>query len=247
MNITEVQLDYKICEDKKEGIPVIIAAAGSSSRMGGKNKLFLPLLGVPVLARTLMAFERSPLISSVIIVTREESIKDIQLLAEKYMITKLTDIVEGGDCRQQSVINGLERLDLNEKYVLIHDGARPLVEEDTIERVVNALRDYSAVTCAVGLKDTIKEIDENGRVKKTIPRERLASVQTPQGVNVSEYRIAVKELSNPKEYTDDMSVMESAGYEIYTVEGSYRNIKITTPEDIAFAEALICREEGVCE
>ena len=246
MNATELQLNYEVsAETGQGGIPVIIAAAGASSRMGGFNKQFLSLLGVTVLARTLLAFQRSEDISRIIVAAREEDINAIQLLAEQYMIHKLTDVVQGGENRQQSVVNALKRLGGDEKELLIHDGARPFVSGEIIHSVVCALKEHKAVTCGVKLKDTIKRVGENDLVKETLDRKELIAVQTPQGVNADAYKQAVLIMGNNTEaFTDDMSVMEAAGHKVFVVPGSYRNIKITTPEDIAVAIGFLTQGDG---
>ncbi len=239
MQLTELKLEYVVCGNENSGIPVIIVAAGSSSRMGGIDKQSALLSGVPVLARTLMAFERSDVISGIILVVRPEDVFSMQLMAEKYGIDKLTDIVCGGKTRQESVLKGFERLGSEAAEVLIHDGARPLVGEDIIRSVADGLKSHSAVACAVPVKDTVKVIDKNGRVVNTPDRTSLAAVQTPQGVRTQDYRTAAEKVGDVSKFTDDMSVMEAAGYDVYTVAGDYRNIKITTPEDLKLAEFLI--------
>lgn len=239
MELTELKLEYAVCGEEKSGLPVIIAAAGASSRMGGINKQTALLSGVPVLARTLMAFERSEVISSIILTVRPEDVFAAQLTAEKYGIDKLTDIVCGGATRQESVLNAFGRLDKSAEAVLIHDGARPLVDNEIIRAVAEGLKSRSAVTCAVPLKDTVKVVDKNGKIISTPDRSALAAVQTPQGVRVSDYLAAVEKLGDVSKFTDDMSIMEAAGFEAYTVAGSYRNIKITTPEDLRIAECLL--------
>ena len=243
MELTELKLEYAVCDTEKSGIPVIIVAAGASARMEGINKQTALLCGVPVLARTLMAFERSDVISSIILVVRPDDVFGMQLMAEKYGIGKLTDIVCGGATRQESVLKGFDRLDKSAEAVLIHDGARPFADNTVIRAVAEALKEYSAVTCAVPLKDTVKVVDKDGKVLSTPDRSSLAAVQTPQGVRVSDYRAAVEKVGEVAKFTDDMSVMEAAGFEVHTVNGSYRNIKITTPEDLKFAEYLINAEE----
>lgn len=223
-------------------MPAIILAAGSSTRMKGKNKQMLSLGGIPVIARTLLTFNNCDIVDRIILVVRAEDLFFFQSIAEKYSISKLTDIVCGGDTRQDSVLKGFERIAENEEAVLIHDGARPLVEQDIIKSVGDALSEFSAVTCAVKVKDTIKKIDTQGKVLSTIDRESLVSVQTPQGVRVKDYLSAVSKVSSVADFTDDTSIMEAAGFEVLTVEGSYKNIKITTPEDIIMAEAFIKEE-----
>lgn len=242
MALTELKLEYAVCDNEESGIPVIIAAAGASSRMEGINKQTALLSGVPVLARTLMTFERSDVISSIILIVRPEDVFSMQMLAEKYGIDKLTDIVCGGVTRQESVLNGFSRLDKNTEAVLIHDGARPFADNTVIRAVADALKEHSAVTCAVPVKDTIKVLDRDGKVLSTPDRSTLAAVQTPQGVRVADYRAAIEKIGDVSKFTDDMSVMEAAGFPVYTVKGSYRNIKITTPEDLRLAEYLLSGE-----
>lgn len=241
MNKTEIKLQYEVLEEKRKGIPAVIVAAGSSRRMNGVNKQFLKLGGIPVIAKTLLAFENCSAVKNIILVVRDEDVFDLQMMAEKYSITKLSDIICGGKTRQDSVLRGLSRLAKEDKKVLIHDGARPLVADETIRSVADALETHSAVTCAVKVKDTVKQVDESGKVLKTLNRESLVAVQTPQGVRTKDYLSAIEKIGEVSSFTDDTSIMEAAGYEVYTVEGSYKNIKITTPEDIALAEIL---EEG---
>lgn len=241
---TEFKLEYEIEELPADGgVPVIVVAAGSSTRMNGINKQTALLCGVPLIIRTLMRFEKCGKISNIILVVKPDDVFSMQQLADRYHIEKLTDIVCGGENRQQSVKNGLERLPENAETVLIHDGARPFVTDEIICSVISALGTHNAVTCAVKLKDTVKQVDENGNVLSTPDRNTLVAVQTPQGVNVSDYRAALESSVDLGRFTDDMSVMEAAGHKPFTVPGSYENIKVTTPEDIALAEYLILKDE----
>lgn len=240
MNNTEIKLQYSVCENKQDAdTPVIVVAAGSSSRMKGINKQFMPILGVPVIARTLMAFESCKDISKIIIVTASESVVDMQLICDKYMISKVTDIVEGGLNRHQSVMRGIERLDECDTKVLIHDGARPFVDTATITAVTKALKDFDAVLCVSKINDTVKKISEEGIVMTTVDRAMLYAAHTPQGVDVKKYKSACDMLPNVESLTDDAAVMEAAGYSVKAVVDSGKNIKITTPDDIAIAEAII--------
>ena len=236
---TEFKLEYK-CEDiEKQRFSVIVVAAGGSSRMQGINKQLLEIGGVPVIARTLCCFEASPLISKIIVVTKEEIIADIQKIAIKYNVTKISDITVGGKDRFSSVLNGIKLLSNDDKKVLIHDGARPFVEPQHIGNVCAALQNYDCAVCAVPVKDTIKIADDNGIVSKTPQRHFLYAVQTPQGVDVELYKKAVEGIEDTSLVTDDASVMEAAGYTVKIVEGSYKNIKITTPDDILLADFLL--------
>ena len=245
MNNTEFKLQYDVCQYNDKGLPVIIVAAGSSTRMKGINKQFMPILGVPVIARTLMSFESCADISKIIIVTAEDSIVDMQLVCEKYMISKVTDIIKGGNNRHQSVMNGIERLDSNDAKVLIHDGARPFVDIATISSVANALQSFDAALCVSKINDTVKKVNEEGIVVATIDRSSLYSAHTPQGVDVEKYKSACNSIDNVELLTDDASVMEMAGFSVKVVLDDGRNIKITTPEDIAIAEALVKGENEI--
>ncbi len=239
----EYKLDFALDTDGANGnIPVIIVAAGSSLRMQGISKQFAAICGVPTIVHTLSAFENAPQISRIILVTKEEFINEIQLLADKYMISKLSDIVAGGNTRQESVNCGLNRLG-GEEYVLIHDGARPLVSADVIALVCNALQSADGVIPAVKVKDTIKSVDENGMVLETVPRDMLYSVQTPQGINVKKYREAIN-ITDISVFTDDASILEAAGMSVKIVDGDYKNIKITTPDDIGIAEYYLEKGEN---
>ena len=240
---TETVLKYEVSEIPENGIPAIIVAAGSFTRMEGVNKQLAEISGIPVIIRTLMAFENSNLVSSIILVVRADDVFSVQLLTEKYGITKLTDIVCGGNCRQESVVKGLSRVSVTAEKVLIHDGARPLVDGDAIERVAKGLDSFSAVTCAVPIVDTVKRVDTNGQVLETLNRDGLVSVQTPQGVRVTDYKSALEKAEDLSAFTDDMSIMEKAGFKVLTVMGSRDNIKITTKRDIPFAESLLEERE----
>ncbi|MBR6573137.1 MAG: 2-C-methyl-D-erythritol 4-phosphate cytidylyltransferase [Clostridia bacterium] len=238
MNATEFKLEFSASCEEKQGIPVVIVAAGSSSRMKGIDKQFATLLGIPLLARTLTAFEKSQYISSIVVVTQKNKIEDIKHLAEKYMISKLYNVVQGGDCREQSVEKGLAALPENTKKALVHDGARPLVSQEIIKNTVIALEGNDCVACGVKVKDTIKKVDEDGYCIETVDRKNLISIQTPQGVNVAKFlEIATK--TDLNQFTDDTSVMEFAGIKTKLVDGDYKNIKVTTPEDITLATAYL--------
>ena len=239
MSKTEVKLQYNICEKNYGTIPVIIVAAGASTRMNGINKQFMPILSVPVIARTLMTFERCADISKIIVVTSTESIPDMQLVCEKYMISKLCDIVEGGKNRHESVMKGIERLDSTDTKVLIHDGARPFVEAHTISEVAVALKYFDAALCVSKINDTVKRVSKDGVVISTVDRSMLYAAQTPQGVDVEKYKNACESVLDVEQFTDDASIMETAGYSVKAVISSGKNIKITTPDDIVIAEGMV--------
>lgn len=221
-----------------EKIPVIITAAGNSSRMKGINKIFSPLCGIPVIARTMLAFENCDCISEITVVCKEEDKPEIGRLAEFYSVSKLTSLVTGGSNRQQSVKNGAESLKQKPTKVLIHDGARPLVTDEVIRNVTAAARLYDSVACAVRPKDTVK-VAECGVSSKTLDRDKLFLIQTPQSVNLEKYLEILSSFDDLSRFTDDTSIMEYGGIPTFMAEGDYSNIKITTKEDLIIAEAYI--------
>lgn len=237
----ELKLEYTVNE-QIEKLPVIVVAAGSSSRMQGTNKQLLELAGIPVIVRTLRAFEECEWVGNIILVVKADDLFKMQLLCENNNISKVTDVVCGGATRQESVLNGFKMLPKNAEKVLIHDGARPFVTGDIIRNVIKALGRFDAVGCAVKVKDTVKQIGANGEILRTVPREDLVAIQTPQGVMVKPY-LAACEKVDVAAFTDDTSIMEAAGYKACVVEGSYKNIKITTKEDIALAKSFLSEED----
>lgn len=239
MNKTEIKLEYNVLERSDKAVPVIIVAAGKSTRMNGVNKQFINILNVPVIAHTLMTFESCPYISKIILVAGEDSILDMQHVCEKYSITKATDIVAGGNNRHESVMNGINRLSCSDLKVLIHDGARPFVKSNTISDVVLQLDVYDAALCVSKINDTVKNVDKNGLVVNTVDRTNLYAAHTPQGVDVAKYKSACEKIENADLFTDDVSIMEAAGYTVKTVLDDGKNIKITTPDDVAVAEAFV--------
>ena len=247
MQTKTFELTYTKTEDNIGSAGVIIVAAGSASRMGGVNKILAPLAGKPVICHTLLAFNENPAISDIVLVTREDMVLNLQKIADEYGFLKVTDVITGGSCREDSVKNGFERLIKNPeiKTVLIHDGARPLVRQEVINRVINAAEEFSAVVPAVPVKDTIKKIGVLGRVEQTVERENLVNIQTPQGFEVETFKTALEKAGEDlSRFTDDASIAEAAGFPVYTVMGDYKNIKITTPEDVILAEAYLKIIEG---
>lgn len=245
MNSIKPLLQYEAANQTEKGVPVIVVAGGSSARMG-QNKQLIKLCGVPVLVRTLKAFQLSDAVSNIILVAASDTVLEYQTLCESYMLTKVSDIVEGGANRQESVLCGMKRLKADDEIVLIHDGARPLVSEDIINRVISGLNEFDAVIPVVKVKDTIKQIDQNSLVIKTVKRDDLVQVQTPQGVRVKNY-LAALEGKDLNTFTDDASIFEAASEKVLTVMGDYKNIKITTPEDIAVAVAFLKEDFAQCE
>ena len=215
----------------------IILAGGSGSRMGaGMNKVLLPVGGVPAIVRSVRAF--SGLMDGLIVVAREEDEAAIRGALRAAGVT--VTVVRGGDTRQDSVWNGLCALPEGCDRVLIHDGARCLVDEDTIRRTMASVEAYGTGVAAVPVVDTIKQADPKGYVTGAPDRATLRAMQTPQGFEVALIRRA-HEAARRDGYlgTDDAALVERLGVPVRLTEGSRRNLKLTTPEDIAMAEALL--------
>lgn len=234
-----------------EKCTAIVLAAGQGSRMGTKvQKQYLEIQGKPVLYYSLEAFETSEIINEVILVVgagQEEYCK--QEIVEKYQFHKVSKIIPGGKERYESVYLGLAALQENGvDYVFIHDGARPFVDEEMLSRAYNAVKDCKA--CVVGMpsKDTIKVVDTNNVVVETPDRKYLWQVQTPQVFDYALIKDAYFELMKRDEIrvTDDAMVLELIkGMPVKLVEGSYENIKITTPEDLYVAEAFLKKRKNI--
>lgn len=225
-------------------VGAVIAAAGSSSRMQGIDKQRLELDGIPVIARSLLCMERSPLVRDIVLVCREDDIADMLRISRDYSINKLISIVKGACTRQKSVFEGINALPPDTEYYAVHDGARPFADDDLIRRCIAAAIEHGCAAPGVRVKDTIKEVDEDGFIAATPSRERLFITQTPQVFEAGAYREAMQlAIEQGQDYTDDCQLMEAVGRRVYMTQGSYDNIKITTPEDISVGEAIAMREE----
>jgi len=214
----------------------IIVAAGGSSRMGGADKLFADLGGRPLLARALARFQESPLVERIVLVLSAANLERGRTLAAEFGIDKLSALCEGGPRRQDSVRLGLEALGPCE-WVLVHDGARPLVTTALIERGLAAARETGAAVAAVPIADTVKVAAPDGTVEQTLDREGLWAAQTPQVFRYDLLLRAHREVT--AEVTDDAAMLEALGLPVKLYEGSAANIKVTTPEDLRLAEALL--------
>jgi len=231
-------------------VVAIIPAAGLGKRFGGgKGKTFHSLAGRPIIVRTLEAFQRCGLIDVIVPVFREEELQFAAKLIERFGLTKVRKLAAGGVERQDSVYNGLKALEGKASIVIIHDGARPLIDVSVIEESIRALKNCAGVIAAVPVKDTIKAVTRAGAskniyVQNTPDRSVLWSVQTPQTFRLKRLLEAYKKAYAEGFYaTDDAALMERYGGRVKIVMGSYRNLKITTPEDITVAEALLKRGE----
>jgi 2-C-methyl-D-erythritol 4-phosphate cytidylyltransferase len=219
----------------KEKVSAIIAAAGDGQRMGGVDKMFAPIEGRPVLARVIDTFQKCKSIDQIIIVINAKNLEKCRRLVEAEGWSKVTDICPGGRQRQDSVAEGLKRLKYA-AWVVIHDGARPLVTTDLIERGLEAADATGAAVAAVPVTDTIKVAGADAIVRQTLPRQNLRAVQTPQVFRIDVIQNTYRHVFG--DVTDDASLVEKAGYTVKLYPGSYDNIKITSPADLAIAGAL---------
>lgn len=201
------------------------------------DKIFTLLGNRPVLTRTVYPFECHPLIDRIVVVINPDRVAAAEKLASYEKWRKVTDIVPGGERRQDSVMKALDRLENDVEWVIIHDGARPLVRMAQIGDGLDAAGETGAAVCAVPVTDTIKQASASGIVESTLVREKLFAVQTPQ---VFRYEIIRRAYESSAEtaVTDDASLVENLGIPVKVFHGSYGNIKITTPESLATAEML---------
>lgn len=227
----------------KPFVTAIVVAAGNSTRMGGVNKQFLLVDGVPVLIRTLRAFSECEIINEIIVAARQEDIPKMFAMIKEYEVLKVTDIVKGGQTREESVFAAIRRSSPFCEFFAIHDGARPLVSKKIITDTVETAFSTKAAATGVRVKDTIKVVNRNNVITSTPDRSYLWAVQTPQVFERRMYLSAVDNVINSEKFTDDCRLIEEYGAPVTMVEGSYENIKITTPEDVALAEAIIKRRE----
>lgn len=211
---------------------VIITAGGTSTRYGNTNKLLENIKGKTVIEHTVSAFINFDNINEIIIPTNKSIKKDL----EQILTNKKIKLIEGGNSRQKSVYNALQIV--SNEYVIIHDGARPLIKEGVISHVMESVVEHGAVSVMTKTTDTIKEVDENGKIIQTIDRTKLYNTQTPQAFETKVIKTAHRELIN-ENFTDDSSMLEKLGIPVYVVIGSYTNIKITTKSDLDFAKLYI--------
>ena len=221
-------------------VTAIIPAAGASRRMGGGNKLLMELEGVPVLGRTLLALEHCEIIREIIIAASEDNIIAYAELGKVLGITKLTKVVKGGDTRQESVYKAALEADGRAKYLAVHDGARPLVTPDVVENACKAAFLHTCAAAGVKVHDTIKKVDRSDHVEQTVDREALRAMQTPQVADKNLLLAALKSaIDEGVTVTDECAALERIGARPVITEGSFENIKITTPVDLQFARAIL--------
>lgn len=222
-------------------VAAVVPAAGSGSRMEtGIKKQFLPLAGVPVLGRTLRIIEACRSVDSIVIVVSPGDEAYCSAIVGELGLSKVAAIVTGGKERQDSVYHGLLALSDRTGTVVIHDGARPLLGAKELEEVIKAAGEQGAATLAVPVKDTVKLAGKDGFVSRTLPRNLLWLTQTPQAFRY-EIILAAHRRAREQNFTgtDDAGLVEHLGWPVKLVPGTYENIKITTPEDLVMAEAII--------
>ena len=227
----------------------VIPAAGAGKRLGlGINKAFAMLRGAPLIVHCLAMLAETNLITRAIVVLAPAEVDEGRLLLERYQQQFFSNlpfaVVAGGKERQDSVANALRTIDEIEGYVAVHDGARPFAGKEVFERTLAAAVKYGAAIAAVPVKDTIKVVDEQGIVVATPERKTLQAVQTPQIFELGLLKKAYAYLEqHPAAVTDDASVVELSGHGVAVALGRYENIKVTTPEDLVFAENLLEQQE----
>ncbi|MFF2459923.1 MULTISPECIES: 2-C-methyl-D-erythritol 4-phosphate cytidylyltransferase [Peribacillus] len=222
---------------------VVIPAAGQGKRMkAGKNKLFIELSGIPIIVYTLRVFEEDPDCRGIILSINPAEKDYFSQLIAAYGLKKVKKLVMGGKERQQSVYNGLQHA--GEEIVLVHDGARPFINVGQISELTTAASLHGGAVIAVPVKDTIKKAS-NDKVVETVERSSLWAVQTPQAFRVSILKSAYEQAEAEAFLgTDDASLLERINEQVVIIEGNYDNIKITTQEDLYFAEAILHKQHG---
>ena len=217
-------------------VGAVIVAAGSSTRMGGVDKTFAPILGLPLVVHTINQFESSPLVDQIVLVVANDSVEQARELIQQQAYSKVTNICVGGRRRQDSVRYGLESLSGCE-WVMVHDGARPCLDETILQRGLEAAFEYGSAIAGVPIKDTIKMVSSQQIIEETPDRSLLWAAQTPQ---VFRYQMLLDaHHACYQDVTDDATMIESLGHPVKMYLGSYENIKVTTSEDLVIAEAFL--------
>ena len=222
-------------------VTAIVLAAGRSTRMGGgPNKQFIELLGKPLIYFSLAAFEQCPNIEAIVLVRRPDCAQQADEVVREYGFKKVAAFADGGIERQNSVWNGLEKCDRATDIAAVHDGARPLLTPALIESTIMSVQAHGTGIAATKVVDTIKEANEDKTVVRTVDRTKLWAVQTPQTVRFSLLREAYTNVFlKQMVVTDEAAAVESLGQKVHLVETPFLNLKVTTPSDLAMAEALL--------
>jgi 2-C-methyl-D-erythritol 4-phosphate cytidylyltransferase len=225
---------------------VVIVAAGKGSRMRTtESKQYLLLSGKPILVHTLELFERIADVSSIVLVVGATDLERCRKYAREYKLGKIVDVIPGGAERQHSVMEGLQALPSDTEWVLVHDGVRPFVTEEQVLACWHQAMRTEAAVLAVPVKDTIKIVNASGQIQSTPERRSLWSIQTPQAFRLSLLLEAHRRAAEDGFLgTDDSILVERLGVAVQVVEGDYYNIKITTPEDLHWAEWIVKHIRG---
>lgn len=225
-------------------VSAVVLCAGNSTRMGDKvNKQLIMINDIPVVMYSVMAFENCDIVDEIVLVTKEEMLGDINAMVREFGCSKVKTIVKGGDVRTQSSIIGVESTSAESDYVLIHDGARPIIDGDLIRSVVEYAVEYGATAPSTPIYETVKRIDCDGKVIETLDRQQLRTIQTPQGFSKKLYLRAAKQCSDRTDLFDDCQLVEAIGGEVVLVEGNRDNIKITTLDDLDTARDLLNKRD----
>lgn len=222
-------------------VTVIIPAAGQGNRMKSRNnKIFLPLIDMPMLLHSILTFSSCSEVDNLLVVVAFDEVAKVKIILRGLAGIKSWQVVVGGSERQYSIANAIKVVSEETDVILVHDGARPLLTEQCVKNVIQAARQYKAAVVAVAVKDTIKTVDDNGWVTGTLERSTLWSIQTPQGFDANLLREAYdKAAEDGYVGTDDSSLVERLGVKVKVIPGCYENIKVTTPEDLIIAAALL--------
>jgi 2-C-methyl-D-erythritol 4-phosphate cytidylyltransferase len=231
-------------------VGAVVPAAGKGTRLGGRQaKAFVPLSGTPLILHALRALQEAPAIGWIAVVVRPEDRAHMQRLVRRDHLTKVSAIVRGGTSRASSVVRGVDALPPDAQWVVIHDGARPCVTRRLIERTALHAKRYGAVACGLPASLTVKAVDGHQQVRLTLDREGLWFVQTPQAFRrdwLSETLARLRQARSNgagadlmSQFPDDAALLEWAGFAVRMVPGDPLNIKVTTPEDVVLAEAIL--------
>ena len=225
-----------------ERVGAVIVSAGASTRMGGIDKTLVELAGMPLIARTVDVFERCAAVGTVVLVVSRADLNAVVEISRQREWKKVVHVRIGGIRRQDSVRHGVKALPEACDWVVVHDGARPLVSHRVIEKGLLTAQATGAATAAIPTVDTVKVVDDDGRVVETLDRRTLASIQTPQVFRRDLLQQAHEE--HEDDVTDDASMLEQRGVSVQVFMGERTNIKVTTPEDLVIAEALIAASQA---
>jgi len=219
-------------------LEAIVVAAGRGERLGWRSKPFIKIEKKPILYYTLRVLTKNPWIKNIILVVKKNDIKRARNLTIREKFNKIKKIIEGGETRRLSVERGLQFIDRDTQLILIHDAVRPFIPQDLINKVILQAERFGAAVIGVPLKPTIKRIQKNLFVEDTLDRRKIWEIQTPQ-IFKKDVILKAHRKFKDENFTDDSALVERLGLKVKIVKGDYSNIKITTPEDLVFAEAIL--------